>query len=164
MDSDGKRILIVEDERDIVESLKESLLYYGYNVLGIVTSGNDAIKFTKMEKPDMVLMDIELNGETDGVHAATHIYTHYRIPVIYVTGQTDSETIERAKRSVPYGYIVKPFDQKEIKIAIELGLYKHKMESERDEMISKIQNTIADMIRSNLKIEDIDQIGNKWFA
>ena len=123
-----KNILIVEDERIVAEDIKTSLNRLGYNVLAIVSSGKDAISKALELKPDLVLMDILLKGDLDGIEAASKIRSKSNIPIIYLTAHTDEITLKRAKLSEPFGYIVKPFETKDLRIAIDLALYKWKME------------------------------------
>ena len=123
-----KNILIVEDERIVAEDIKTSLKRLGYNVLAIVSSGKEAITKALELKPDLVLMDILLKGDLDGIEAANKIRSKSNIPVIYLTAHADEITLKRAKLSEPFGYIVKPFETKDLKIAIDMALYKWKME------------------------------------
>lgn len=123
------RILIVEDEKIIGLDIKNTLERIGYEVINIVKSGEAAIDLTGELKPDLVLMDIMLSGGITGIDAAEDIRRKFNIPVIYLTGLTDEETFYRAKITQPFGYLPKPFDQKGLHTAIEMGLYKHKIES-----------------------------------
>ena len=128
-----KRILIVEDEIITAEDIRESLQDMGYMVLGIVSSGEEAIKKVEEDIPDLVLMDIMLRGEMDGIAAAKQIRSVFNIPVVYLTAYSDKIILERAKITEPFGYILKPFDERELQINIEIALYKHKMERELKE-------------------------------
>ncbi|MDR3609468.1 MAG: adenylate/guanylate cyclase domain-containing protein [Ignavibacteriaceae bacterium] len=123
------RILIVEDEKIIGLDIKKTIERIGYEVVNIVKSGEAAIDLTGELKPDLVLMDIMLSGGISGIEAAEAIRRKFDIPVIYITGLTDEETFHKAKITEPFGYLVKPFDQKGLHSAIEMGLYKHKIES-----------------------------------
>ncbi|KKM05757.1 hypothetical protein LCGC14_1750900, partial [marine sediment metagenome] len=123
-----KQILIVEDERIEAEDIKMSLQKLGYAVSGTAFSGMGAI--TKAEKlhPDLVLMDIVLGGKMDGIEAASIINSRLDIPVIYLTAYADKKMLERAKVTEPFGYIIKPYEDRELLSIIEIALYKHKME------------------------------------
>jgi class 3 adenylate cyclase len=123
------RILIVEDERIIGLDIKRVLEKIGYEVISIVKTGEAAIDLTGELKPDIVLMDIMLGGGITGIEAAEAIRRKFNIPVVYLTALTDEETLHKAKVTEPYGYIPKPFDQKGLNSAIEMGLYKHKVET-----------------------------------
>ncbi|MBI4303371.1 MAG: PAS domain S-box protein [Chloroflexi bacterium] len=127
------RILIVEDEGIEALNIQRRLASTGYPTPEIVLSGEEAIEKAGELRPDVVLMDIMLHGEIDGVMAAEQIRARYDIPVIYLTAYTDEDTLKRAKITEPYGYIVKPFRDREIHIAIDMALYKHKIERERRE-------------------------------
>ncbi|MEW6586493.1 MAG: response regulator, partial [Nitrospirota bacterium] len=123
------RIMVVEDESVTAISIKTSLEEMGYAVSGIYESGEAAVKNARDEKPDLVLMDITLKGAIDGIKAARKIPLGHRIPVVYLTAHADEQTLRQAKMTEPFGYIVKPFDDRELKVAVEIALYKHKMES-----------------------------------
>lgn len=122
------RILIVEDESIVAMDMQRRLEGLGYEVVGHVMRGDEALEATARREPDLVLMDIHLKGDIDGIQAAEQIKQEYRVPVIYITAYSDENTLERAKVTEPYGYILKPFQEREIHSAIEMGLYKHKME------------------------------------
>jgi PAS domain S-box-containing protein len=126
----GKRILIVEDEIITAKDIKECLQDNGYIVPAMVSSGEEAIRMAKKENPDLVLMDIMLKGEMDGIETARQIHSISNIPVVYLTAYSDKNILERAKITEPFGYILKPFNERELQINIEIALYKHKMERE----------------------------------
>jgi CheY-like chemotaxis protein len=126
----GIHILVVEDEQIVAEDLKMTLEVLGYQVIGIVRSGEKAVEIATTENPDLILMDIMLEGEMDGISAASQIRADRDIPVIYVTAYADSTLLERAKQTEPYGYIVKPFNEREVQSNIEIALFKHRMEHE----------------------------------
>jgi len=123
-------ILIVEDERIVALDIKSSLESLGYTVTAIVASGEAALTKVAESQPDLVLMDINLKGNMDGVETAEQIRAHFSIPVIYLTAYADSNTLQRAKLTEPFGYILKPFEEKELNISIEMALYKHQKESQ----------------------------------
>jgi two-component system, response regulator PdtaR len=125
------RIMIVEDEWTVAEDIKISLQSLGYTVTSITSSGEEAIQKAEEDRPDLVLMDIVLQGEMDGIEAANQIRSRFNIPIVYLTAYADEKILERAKITEPFGYIVKPFINEDLKIAIEIALYKHKAEKER---------------------------------
>lgn len=133
------KILIVEDERIIAEDTKQTLESLKYKVCGIASSGEEAIRIVEDSDPDLILMDIKIKGPMDGIETAEKINHKRDIPLIYVTAYADEETLQRAKITEPYGYILKPIRKNELKIAVEIVLYKHRMEKQlRDiELISK---------------------------
>jgi CheY-like chemotaxis protein len=116
------KILVVEDESEVAETLKIILKKFGYNVVGCENRAEDAIQKAGELHPDIVLMDIELSGKMDGVQAAESIRKKYHIPVIYITAICDTKTLERVGASVPYGYILKPFKDVELRTVIEIAL------------------------------------------
>ena len=125
------RIMIVEDEWTVAEEIKMVLQSFEYTVTSMSSSGEEAIQNAEKDKPDLVLMDIVLEGEMDGIQAANEIRSRFNIPIIYLTAYADEKILERAKITKPFGYIVKPFINEDLKIAIEIALYRHKDEKER---------------------------------
>ncbi len=121
-------ILIVEDENIVALDITSRAESLGYMVAAVVRSGERAIEKVDEAHPDLVLMDIRLQGALGGIQAAEHIRARYDLPVIYVTAYADEETLRRAKVTEPYGYILKPFEARELHSAIEMALYKHAME------------------------------------
>ncbi len=113
------RILIAEDEGIVALDLRYSLEAMGSQVVGVVSSGRDAIFLAEKYKPDLVLMDIRLQGEMDGIEAASEILSNFQIPVIYLTAMADKKTIQRAMATNPNGFITKPFSEQELRAAIE---------------------------------------------
>ena len=124
-----KQILIVEDERIVAEDIKISLQKLGYSVPGTAVSGEEAVKKAEETQPDLVLMDIVLAGEMDGIEASTLIRSRFGIPAVYLTACSDKKTLKKAKITDPFGYIVKPYENKDLKTAVEVALYKRKMEN-----------------------------------
>ena len=125
------RIMIVEDEWTVAEDIKISLQNLGYAIYSVMSSGKEAIQKAEEDRPDLVLMDIVLQGEMDGIEAANQIRSRFNIPIVYLTAYADDKVVERAKITEPSGYIVKPFINEDLKIAIEIALYKHKAKKER---------------------------------
>lgn len=123
-----EKILIVEDERMVALDIAKSLKKAGYDIIGSVSTGNSAVQKVKEFNPDLILMDIRIKGEYDGIEAAKKILTDNDIPIVYLTAYTDDNTIERAKSTAPYGYILKPFDERRLFSTIDMALYKHKLE------------------------------------
>ncbi|HUL62357.1 MAG TPA: DUF835 domain-containing protein [Methanocella sp.] len=122
------RILVVEDEHIVAMDLMGRLKNLGYEVPGSASSGEEAIEKAGRLRPDLVLMDIYLNGEMDGVQAAGQIRARYDIPIIYLTAYADSNTLQRAKVTEPFGYVLKPFEERELLTTIEMALYKYRIE------------------------------------
>ncbi len=127
------KILIVEDENIVAKDIQNTLVSLGYNVQAIVPTGEKAIKEIEQARPDLVLMDIMLKGKMSGIDAANQIREDYNLPVIFLTAYTDDSTVGRAKVSEPYGYIIKPFKEKELQTTIEMAVYKH----EKDVQVKK---------------------------
>ena len=126
-------LLIVEDERIVAKDIEYSLKTLGYKVTGIASTGENALQKVKENRPDLVLMDIRLKGGMDGIEAAEKLREEFSIPVVYLTAYADEGTLERAKVTGPFGYILKPFNEKELCSTIEMALYKHRMDQELKE-------------------------------
>lgn len=122
------KILVVEDEIIIAMEISDRLSSMGYEVLRIVANGEMAINSVLQDKPDLILMDIMIQGDMDGIETATKIRNFSDVPVIYLTANADDGTLQRAKVSDAFGYLIKPFEEKELNTTIEMALYKHKME------------------------------------
>lgn len=142
-------ILIVEDESIVALNIAHILTSLGYRVLGPVGTGPKALALIEEDPPDIVLLDIKLRGGMDGIEVAEQIRSRLRIPIIYVTTYADDETLSRAKRTEPYGYITKTFEDRELHSTIEMALYKRQMEQsllEKDEIISTTLNSIQEAV------------------
>jgi CheY-like chemotaxis protein len=124
------KILVVEDESIIGLNIKKKLKSFGYTVPAIVATGEEAIKMAEITFPDLILMDVRLKGKMDGVETAEEIRKSFDIPVIYLTAYSDDDFLEKAKKTEPYGYIVKPFKANDLRSNIEMALYRHKIEKD----------------------------------
>ncbi len=122
------RIFVVEDEQIVALELRERLTLMGHQVAGIAASGEEAIEDVRRLRPDLVLMDIKLQGAMDGIEAAAVIRRDTGIPVVYLTAFADDATLQRAKLTEPYGYILKPFQERELHVVIEVSLYRSRAE------------------------------------
>jgi CheY-like chemotaxis protein len=142
-------IFIVEDELIEAEDIRHTLKKQGYSVAGIARTGESALEALQKEQPDLVLMDMHLAGTLDGIDTAHRIHARCNIPVIFLTAHADETTLARAKVTEPYGYILKPFDERELHSAIEMGLYKHRMEDqvrENERTIRVLANAMPDAV------------------
>jgi two-component system, response regulator PdtaR len=120
----GEKILLVEDDDVIAKVAEWRLKNLGYTFVGRATSGAEAMQLVVNAKPDLVLMDINIRGDIDGIETAKMIKKGFNIPVVYVTSHSDGPTLERAKATRPDGFIVKPFDDEDLRVAIQLALNK----------------------------------------
>lgn len=144
-----KRILIVEDENIVALDIKKRLFNLGFEIVDILSSGEKAVEKILEYNPHLILMDIMLKGEMDGIDAAHEIKKVLNIPIIYLTAYTDKNTIKRAKITEPFGYISKPFGENDLHAAIEMAFYKHKIDQslyESEEWFRKVFNTSLDAI------------------
>jgi serine phosphatase RsbU (regulator of sigma subunit) len=124
------RLLIVEDERLVAEELRERLQRLGFTIVGVDSTAEEAITHVEYFRPSLVLMDIRLQGSQDGITAANVIRQRFGIPVVYLTAYSDPATVERAKVTAPYGYLLKPFHEREILVTIEMAIFKHSLEKQ----------------------------------
>ncbi|PSB18916.1 hybrid sensor histidine kinase/response regulator [filamentous cyanobacterium CCP2] len=142
------KILIVEDERAIARDLKESLEHLGYYVPAIASSSTEAVALVETWQPDLILMDIVLeDSDCDGIETAQEIRDLFRVPVVYLTAHATSAILERAKATDPFGYLLKPFREKDLWVAIETALKRHRLERalhEREEWLTHILNGMGD--------------------
>ena len=153
------KILIVEDESLVALNIENRLLDLGYEIADVVATGEEAIAAATASQPDLVLMDVKLTGEIDGIQAAEAIRDRCNIPVIYLTAYGDEETLQRAKVTEPYGYIIKPFDAKELCSNVEISLYKHRRDAEiksREQWCSTTLRSIGDGVITTDKDGAID--------
>lgn len=118
------KILVVEDETIIAEDIRMTLMDYGYEVTGVATSGEEAIQKAAETEPDLIIMDIMLSGDITGIEAADEIYHRSGIPVIYLTAYSDEKTLQNAKFTEPIGYLLKPFEEKELHATIQTVYYR----------------------------------------
>jgi hypothetical protein len=136
-------ILVVEDEAIVAMDLESRLSRLGYRVIGIASNGEEAIRRTSEAQPHLVLMDIRLKGDMDGIEAARLLRMHYDIPVVYLTAYSDDATLARAKLTEPAGYILKPFEERGLRAAIELAVYKHETEQKFRRMERWLATTLS---------------------
>lgn len=141
------QILVVEDESLVAKDIANMVRGLGYSVAGVVSTGEEAIAVAGKAQPDIILMDIVLKGRIDGIEAAQHIWENFSIPVVYLTAYADDATLQRAKVSEPFGYILKPFDERELQTTIEMAFFKAQMEKklrERERWLSTVLKSIGD--------------------
>jgi CheY-like chemotaxis protein len=139
------RILVVEDEAIVAMDIKMRLLKLGYEVSRIVSTGENAVNVAAELKPDLVLMDISLKGEMLGTEAAQKIHAALDIPIIFLTAYADDKTLDGAKMAEPFGYIIKPFEDTDLRVTIEIAIYKARAEKERKELTLKLQNALDEV-------------------
>ncbi|MDJ0388735.1 response regulator [Roseomonas sp. E05] len=137
------RILIVEDELIIARDLQQQLTRIAHTVIGLSVSGEEAIAIAAAERPDIVLMDLRLEGRMDGVDAARHLREAFQIPVIFLTAYADPETVRRASQAEPQGYLLKPFEDLQLFTTIELALRKHSAERRLQESERRWEATLS---------------------
>ncbi len=142
-------ILIVEDERIVAKDIQVSLEDLGYQVLGIASSGKEAIDKAAQVRPDIVLMDINLKGDMDGIDTVKYIKNSFDVLIIYLTAYADDNTLERAKKTEPIGYILKPFKTRELHATIQLAVVKHQAEDKlkkHEQWLAAVLKCIGDAV------------------
>jgi PAS domain S-box-containing protein len=149
----AKRILIVEDEGIIAKDIERALMKLAYHVTGIVSTGEEALLQTADDRPDLVLMDIMLKGEIDGIETAQRMRQQFGLPVVYLTAFGDPKTLQRATATAPFGYVLKPFEDRDLYAAVESALYRHQMErdlrSAKQELVSILAAAFDGLIVSD---------------
>ncbi len=133
------RILVVEDEAIVARDIQMQLVELGYEAVGHAARGDDAIALAMALRPHLVLMDIQLAGEMDGITAAHTMRTQLGLPVVFLTAFAADDTLERAKLTEPYGYILKPFSERELRTVLTMALYKHQVEAQLQENTFQLQ-------------------------
>jgi PAS domain S-box-containing protein len=126
------RVLVVEDENIVAIDIQRGLKRLGYEVPAVLNSGDEAVRMAAELMPDLILMDIQIKGARDGIDTAEEIWNRFRIPIIFLTAYADERTIERAKKTEPFGYILKPFEESDLHTSIEMALKKHRSIQERE--------------------------------
>jgi PAS domain S-box-containing protein len=149
------RILVVEDESIVAKDIQNTLIKLGYEVPATASSAASAYEKLEMIKPDLVFLDIKLKGEEDGIHIAEHIKEKYNIPVIFLTSYVDQTTLDRAKVTEPYGYIVKPFNESDLKTTVEMALFKFGRDREVRDREQRLVNALA-KVDESIIIIDVD--------
>lgn len=119
------KVLIIEDELIVAEDIKASLLKYGHDVVGIAAGGVEAINLIEELRPEIALMDIMLPGDLDGIETARYINDRFDIPVVYLTAYSDEVTMRKAFETAPYGFLLKPFEERQLFATLEMAYYMH---------------------------------------
>lgn len=154
------QILLVEDEAIVAQDLQESMLRLGYRVAGIASEGAQAVAMARQLQPDLIVMDVGLRGEVDGIQAARMIQESSHIPVIYLTGHGDAATLQRAVTTGPLGYIVKPFQEVELRCAIEVAIHRHRADVALREREEALQRN-ALLLKSLSLVDDLTELKNR---
>lgn len=143
------KVLIVDDEVVVAEDIRRQLRSLGYTVVGVASSGADAIRLAGEHRPELILMDIKLKGAMDGIEAARSIQLMFDIPVIYLTAFSDEETLERARHTLPLAYLIKPFVSSDLRAAVELALFRHrvaKVSEQRGRWLDSVVQSMGDAV------------------
>ncbi|MCP4756058.1 MAG: hybrid sensor histidine kinase/response regulator [Proteobacteria bacterium] len=141
----NKRILIVEDEVVVAMEIQSNLERLGYSVIGKVDTGEKAIERAADEKPDIILMDIRLKGDMDGIEAANRIRSNLAVPIVFLTAYAEEDKLERAKLTLPYGYLLKPVQDRDLKVSIEMAVYAAEINAERDQAQEALKKAHAEL-------------------
>src|SRR5215217_9750816 len=158
IDMANARVLIVEDEAIVAADLGAKLKRLGYTVVGTASRGELAIQLAAAERPNLVLMDILLAGDMDGIEAADRIRQQYQIPIVFLTAHSDSDTLARAKVTAPFGYLLKPFNERELETHIEMALYRYQIEQALRENEGRLRLAID---ATHMGLWDWDIVNNR---
>jgi two-component system cell cycle response regulator len=150
-------ILLVEDEGLIARDLEDTLTRLGYRVTGIASEGAEAIEMARELHPQLVVMDVSLRGDVDGIEAACAIQEDAPVPVIFLTGHSDTETLQRAVSTGPLGYLIKPFQEADLRCAIEVAIHKHRSDIERREREAHLRRSAENLSL----IDELTQLKNR---
>ncbi|MEE2732991.1 MAG: EAL domain-containing protein [Pseudomonadota bacterium] len=137
-----QKVLIVEDENIVAMDLSRRLAKLGYTVVGMASSGNRALELVETRSPDIILMDIHIRGTADGIEVADQISAQHQIPVIFLTAYSEDTTLARAKQTRPYGYLLKPFSERELHVAIQIALERHHEDQQRIQKETHLQRAL----------------------
>ncbi len=156
--NDMATILIVEDEPIIAQDIQYNLRHLGYSVIGIAHDSESALDMLSNRKPDLVLLDINIEGTKDGIDIARIINDKYSIPFLFLTSYSDEKTLARAKDTHPYGYIVKPFDEKDLKTSVAIAIANYNMDSTKEELSKERLDNMSHTPLSDKEFQVIQDI------
>lgn len=151
-------ILIVEDDFIVAKVIEKSLIEIGYRIAGMVSSGPEAIEAVRQEQPDLVLMDINLQGDMDGITAAERIQSQRSIPVVFLTAFSDQKTFSRALETAPYGYIIKPFQTNTLATTIEVALNKYRQEERKESKYHWLEGALQSLSEGLIAIDSAGKV------
>ncbi len=152
------RILIVEDERITAEDLRDILTGLGYVVTAVVSTGADAIVEAEKNPPDLALMDIRIKGVMDGTETARILGDRFGIPIVYLTAHADRDTLNRAKHARPLGYLVKPFQEPELRAAVEIALHRHRQDRKSSNRQSRLNDVLSNLLLGVISIDGAEMV------
>ncbi|HLY18122.1 MAG TPA: response regulator [Bryobacteraceae bacterium] len=152
------RIMVVEDEKVVAADIAACVEGLGYEVVGSAASGTEAVRLAVQTEPDLVLMDIKLKGLVDGIEVAGALYDQLRIPVVYLTAHADAEILERAKKTAPSGYVLKPFDDRALRTAIEIAFDRHRRERQLIEVGERLATAIGSIDEAVVVTQESGQV------
>ena len=149
----SETLLIVEDEAIVAADLKATLERSGYTVLGPAESGEAAVEIAAEQHPDLILMDIRLAGEMDGIEAAARIRQQLHLPVVFLTAHSDEATLSRARESAPLGFLLKPFNERELRTTIEIAIHRHELEEKLRVTTENLERETAERRRAESELD-----------
>lgn len=153
-------ILVVEDEAIVAQDLCEFLTELEYRVVGVASRGHDAVRMATQYRPNLIVMDVGLSGELDGIQTANIIQQQLHVPIIFLTGQTDADTLNRAVMTGPMAYLVKPFQGAELRGAIEIAMLKHRVDTERRAREEALRRS-AEVLQNLSLVDELTQLKNR---
>ncbi len=157
------KIPVVEDDKEVQDILAQYISSLGHSVVGSTSTGKEALYLANEIHPDLVFMDIGLEGEIDGIETATELKSLHNLPVIFITGSYDDDTIERAKLAEPMGFLIKPVDVQELKVTIEFSLFKHRSQLQKENLITELTEAMANVLKNYASSENLTINPHEWF-
>lgn len=157
------KVQIVEDDQEVQDVLAQYVTSLGHSVEGLSSTGKDALFLANEIHPDLVLMDIGLRGEIDGIQTAKELKSLHNLPIVFVTGSFDDKTIEEAKEAEPQGFLIKPINMQELKVTIEFAIFKHRLQSEKDNLVTELTDSFSNILRNYAHSEISNQNPHQWF-
>jgi CheY-like chemotaxis protein len=140
-------ILVVEDDPNVAAVLEARLMSFGHHICATADTGLQAIHQNRLHKPDLILMDILLKGDMNGIETAERIMAENDVPIIYLSCLNTDDVMDRAARTNPYGYIIKPYNNAELRLSIEIALVKHRAAKEREKLIKALEHSLEEIKR-----------------
>lgn len=153
----ASKILIVEDEGIVAFNLQQRLQHMGYRITGLAESGAEGLALVSRERPDLVLMDIHLKGEMDGIELASALNRDFELPIVYLTAYSEDATLERARSTRPYGYLIKPFSERELHATVQMALERHAVQAALSESQAQLRRALDAATQGQLELQRVNE-------
>lgn len=153
----ASKILIVEDEGIVAFNLQQRLQHMGYCITGLAESGAEGLALVSQERPDLVLMDIHIKGEMDGIELASALNRDFDLPIVYLTAYSEDATLERARGTRPYGYLIKPFSERELHATVQMALERHAVQAALSDSQDQLRRALAAANQGQLELQRVNE-------